>query len=168
MFGWWFLDNFFDFFTYSQNVHCSGSCDSRATFALVQPIRHFGSLTPKIGLKCVGLPSSTRYANGWPHLQPRGRHFHCSGYFSLQLLYSICSLHFYALHKGLVSYCCHGHFADASRRYTSMNVRFRNKWWQALCLRQSLWDDVAFRTAQPIGGPSCLSGERIRICGLNT
>ena len=46
-----------------------------------------------------------------------GRYFHCSGYLSLQWLYSS----FYALHKRLVSYCCHGEFANASRRCTVMN-----------------------------------------------
>ena len=43
MFGWRFLDNGS---TDSEKVYSFGNCDSRA-----QPIRHFYSLTPKMGLK---------------------------------------------------------------------------------------------------------------------
>ena len=95
--------------------------------------------------------SSTRYANGWPHLQPRGT------LFSLQWFFFYSS--FCALHKRLVSYCCQGQFANANRRYTVMNVGPPTFLEQVIAsiLRQSLWDDIAFRTVPPIGGPSCLN-----------
>ena len=54
-------------------------------------------------------------------------------------LIAISSLNFYTLHKWLVSYCCHGQLAHASR-CTVMHKRFRNKCWQKHYRRQSLWD----------------------------
>ena len=48
MFGSRFLDKSS---TDSEKVHSFGTSDSRASFLLMQPIRHFCSLTPKMGLE---------------------------------------------------------------------------------------------------------------------
>ena len=95
------------FFNISEKVYSFGNGDSRVSFPLLQPIRHFLLLDPQNEAQ-VGLPSSTHYANGW---------FRFSHYTSMH----------YIIHNWLVSCCCRSHLIHASR-CTVMHERFWNKW----------------------------------------
>ena len=86
----------------------------------------------------VVLPSSTRCANGWPHLHTETSFLaavficHCSGYTLFSLWWQ-------------VLYCCRGNAWTFSEQVIASII------WDS---RRGM-SDVAFCTAPPIGWPSC-------------
>ena len=114
-FGSRFLDNGW---TDSENVYSLGKRNSRASFLLLQHIRHFCSLPPNMGLKwAYRRPRVTQMAG---LIRSGGRHSHCSGYFSLQRLYF-----------SLKMLLCITYMAGVALlwRSTVTHERFRNKWY---------------------------------------
>ena len=117
----------------SLKVYSFVKCDSRASFPLVQPNRHFCSLTPKNGGSCG--PTIVYVLRRW--------------------LIAIFSLYFYVgqymagvmLLSRSIRPCesMHGNAQTFSQKVIT-SIVYDSRCWMS---------DVAFRTTPPIGGPSC-------------
>ena len=102
----------------------------------------------------MGLPSSTRYANGWPHSQ--------QGYVIFATLV-ICCCSGYALVSSwwLVSYWCRVLFAKRVDTRYCRNVFGASD--SKHYMRQCGMSGVAFCTAPPIGGPFCYFYTKLQL-----
>ena len=129
MFGSRFVDDEND----SEKVHSFRNNDSRASVPLVQPIRHFCSLAQKMGAQ-VDLPSSARYVEG---------SLRFSRYTSMHYIIGWCR----------VVVAVNSPMRVDARSCMSVFGTSDSK-----CYRRSrcVMSDVAFCTAPPIGGSSCL------------